>query len=61
MNYRILAFAIVKQAILDYETRKAENKSTEEIEAFFLSEWCDYLLTNLKLTGAEILAYLKRN
>lgn len=60
MNYRILAFAIIKQAIEDYEIRRAGGASTVALENFFLSDWCDFLLSHIELTGADILAYLKR-
>ena len=58
-TYKMLSFAIIDQAIQDYRMRKAEGLSTTELENFFKSEWCDFLLLNLKLTGLDILMQLE--
>lgn len=70
-NFTELAFAIVEQAVEDYKLLRklglSEMRSyTEgdiskiELEEFFYSEWCDFLLQNMKLTGEDILRYLNR-
>ena len=68
---RELAFNIVEQAVIDYKLLLKygvdrlnlidEGYITKaEIEDFFRSEWCDFLLCNMKLTGEDILRYLNR-
>lgn len=68
---RELAFNIVEQAVIDYKLLLKygvdrlnlldEGCITKaEIEDFFRSEWCDFLLQNMKLTGEDILRYLNR-
>ena len=54
-----LAIAIIEQAIDDYKEKKALHHPTNHIERFFKSEWCDYLLQNVTITGEDILNYLK--
>ena len=58
-NYKMLSFAIIDQAVQDYRMLKAEGLSTLELEKFFKSEWCDWLLLNMKLTGLDILMQLE--
>ena len=58
-NYKMLSFAIIDQAIQDYRKLKSEGLSTIEVEKFFKSEWCDWLLLNMKLTGLDILMQLE--
>ena len=58
-TYKMLSFAIIDQAIQDYRMLKAEGLSTVEIENFFKSEWCDFLLLNINLTGLDILMQLE--
>lgn len=66
-----LAFSIIERAVSDYKFLKKyglkeavvedDNKIFKtEIEDFFRSEWCDFLLQNMKLTGEDILRYLNR-
>lgn len=59
MNYKLLSFAIIDQAIQDYRKLKASGLSTLELENFFKSEWCDWLLLNVRLSGVDILARLE--
>ena len=54
-----LAIAIIEQAIDDYKEEKALHHPTNHIERFFKSEWCDYLLQSVTITGEDILNYLK--
>ena len=54
-----LSFAIITQAIEDYKECMENGRPTDEIEEFFLSEWCDVLLKNMTLTGTDILRFLK--
>ena len=71
MIFDDLAFSIVERAVYDYKLLKSLNVeklesydegsiSKRELEKFFRSEWCDYLLQNMKLTGEDILDYLNR-
>ena len=55
----MLSFAIIDQAIQDYRKLKSEGLPTIEVEKFFKSEWCDFLLLNMKLTGLDILMQLE--
>ena len=66
-----LAFGIVEQAVSDYKLLLESGVdrlnlldegciSKAEIESFFHSEWCDFLLQNMKITGKDILIYLNR-
>ena len=66
-----LAFSIIERAVCDYKFFKTyglkeavvedDNKIFKrEIEDFFCSEWCDFLLQNMNLTGEDILRYLNR-
>ena len=56
MNASVLAGAVIKRAILDYkgclrryktldEYRESTSYELKELEAFFLSSWCDLLCT----------------
>lgn len=66
---RDLMLAIVWQAIEDYRYLKEHElefmseygvgASKCEIEHFFKSEWCDYLLDSIHITGKDILRMLK--
>ena len=69
--YKELGFSIVIQAIKDYRTlqrhgvdklikNKQKKLDKREIEDFFRSDWCDFLLCNMRLTGEDILRYLNR-
>ena len=60
MNYSGLALAIIWQAAEDYREKKKEGRSTAAEEKFFKSEWCDFLLQNVKITGNDILRRLER-
>lgn len=71
MNFNILAFSIIEKAVNDYKLLLELNTeeinfcnagkiSKVEIEEFFHSEWCDFLLQNMKITGKDILRYLNR-
>ena len=66
-----LAFYIIIQAIEDYRIlqrhgvdklikNKQKKLDKREIEDFFRSDWCDFLLSNMNLTGKDILEYLDR-
>lgn len=68
---RELAFGIVEQAVSDYKLLLSSGVdrlnlldkgciTKVEIEHFFHSEWCDFLLQNMNLTGEDILRYLNR-
>lgn len=57
--YEVLVLAILEQAISDYRYLRKRGLSTQEVEDFFLSDWCDELTTNLKLDGKAILEYLR--
>jgi hypothetical protein len=54
-----LGFAIITQAVEDYKEYKRNGYPTDEIEEFLLSEWCNVLLENMKLTGEDILRFLQ--
>ena len=54
-----LALAIIEQAVKDYREKREKRHPTNHIERFFESEWCDFLLQNMDLTGKDILKYLK--
>jgi hypothetical protein len=51
--------AIIWQAAEDYREKKKWGFSTDEEEDFFKSEWCSFLLQNMKITGEDILRRLK--
>lgn len=51
--------AIITRAVEDYKVLKLLHRPTKEIEDFFLSEWCNVLLENMSLTGADILRFLQ--
>ena len=67
---RDLMLAIVWQAMEDYRYLKEHGlefideygvgASKYEIEHFFKSEWCDYLLDSIHITGKDILRMLKK-
>ena len=70
-NFNTLAFATILQAIHDYELLRdldtteltmddRDTISKCELEEFFNSEWCDWLLQNMSLTGKDILSYLEK-
>ena len=70
-QFNELALSIVEKAVHDYKLLKNFNVdeiyifqeggvSKCEIEEFFRSEWCDFLLQNIKITGEDILRYLDR-
>ena len=69
--FKEIAFSIIEQAIDDYKRLKRLDIdclvidkerpiSKREIENFFHSEWCDFLLSTIDLTGEDILRYLNR-
>lgn len=71
MPFKELALSIITTAVDDYKLLKDTgcNKmiltdgtivSIDELEDFFLSEWCDFLLGELHLTGQDILNFLNR-
>ena len=70
-NFKEMAFFIVERAVVDYKLLQELDVnelnlldegmiSKTEIEDFFRSEWCDFLLCNMTLTGEDILRYLNR-
>lgn len=70
-NFNELALSIIEKAVTDYKLLlKLNVKEIEfcdegriskvELEDFFRSEWCDFLLCNMRLTGEDILRYLNR-
>lgn len=70
-NFNELALSIIEKAVTDYKlllelnVKKIEfcnegKISKVELEDFFRSEWCDFLLCNMRLTGEDILRYLNR-
>lgn len=70
-NFKEMAFFIVERAVVDYKLLQelGVNEinlldegmiSKAELEDFFRSEWCDFLLCSMKLTGEDILRYLNR-
>lgn len=70
-NFNNLALSIVEKAVTDYKLLLKYNLkefqfynegkiSKVELEDFFRSEWCDFLLCNMRLTGEDILRYLNR-
>ena len=70
-NFNEIALSIVEKAVNDYKLLKKlgateiylkdeGNIFITELEYFFRSEWCDFLLGNMKLTGEDILRYLNR-
>ena len=69
--FKDIAFSIIEQAIDDYKLLKSfdvdeldfydeDTISKSELEEFFNSDWCDFLLSNMNLTGEDILRYLNR-
>lgn len=70
-NFNELALSIIEKAVNDYKLLLELNVkeidffdegriSKVELEDFFRSEWCDFLLCNMRLTGEDILRYLNR-
>ena len=70
-EYKDLAFEIIIKAIDDYRFLKELGVSKfdfldegviskKEIEDFFRSNWCNFLLSTMDLTGEDILRYLNR-
>lgn len=70
-NFNELALSITEKAVTDYKLLLELNVkeiefcdegriSKVELEDFFRSEWCDFLLCNMRLTGEDILSYLDR-
>ena len=70
-NFNELALSIIEKAVNDYKLLLELNVkeidffdegriSKAELEDFFRSEWCDFLLGNMRLTGEDILRYLNR-
>lgn len=70
-NFKEMAFFIIERAVVDYKLLQELDVneidlldegiiSKTEIEEFFRSEWCDFLLCNMRLTGEDILRYLNR-
>ena len=57
--YDMLAFAIIQQAVEDYKYCKENQLPTKRIEEFLKSTWCDTLLQNMRLSGDDILMYLR--
>lgn len=67
-NLRSLAFAIISQAIRDYEIaiEFQRKKDIEELENFFRSDWCNALMfiimeEEICYTGEEILELIEKN
>lgn len=69
--YNDITSSVIMRAIDDYKLLKQVGASyvivdggyrlyKSEIENFFNSEWCDFLLSNMNLTGKDILEYLDR-
>ena len=59
MGYRDLAYAIVEQAVEDYKEARFIGEESEEIEEFFGSRWCEFLLDGFQFTGLEIIRILR--
>lgn len=59
MNYNILSMAIIWQAAEDYREKKTLGMPTDDEEEFFKSDWCNWLLQNMKITGEYILKRLQ--
>lgn len=70
-NFNELTLSIIEKAVTDYKLLLELNVkeiefcdegkiSKVELEDFFRSEWCDFLLCNMRLTGEDILRYLNR-
>ena len=61
-----LCIAVIEQAISDYISCVNSNRLKdriileEDIIPFFESEWCDYILSECKFTGTDILRALER-
>lgn len=66
-----LALCIIEKAVKDYKTMKRMgvermkvNKKVvtkKEIEDFFNSTWCDFLIRGMNITGKDILRHLQRD
>lgn len=70
-QYNDLVLSIIEKAVNDYRLLKEIGAkkiylldegtiSKKELEDFFCSDWCDFLLSNMDLTGKDILRYLNR-
>ena len=59
MSYQDLAYAIVEQTVEDYKERKRNRRKVSDLEWFFKSDWCAFLLENTPYTGEEILKTLE--
>ena len=70
-NFKELALSIIEKAVTDYKLLLELNVkeidffdegriSKIELEEFFRSEWCDFLLGNMRITGKDILRFLNR-
>lgn len=59
MGYNYLAYFIIRQAIRDYREFRWDKRRIAELKEFFESEWCDFLLQKIKLTGRDILRELE--
>lgn len=59
MSYQDLAYAIVEQTVEDYKSRKSRHRRVDDLEWFFKSEWCAFLLENTPYDGNEILKTLE--
>ena len=69
-GYKQLAIAIILRSVEDYQYLNRINEtryhydeggtiSKSEIRKFLLSEYCDFLLQNMAITGKDILKYLE--
>lgn len=54
-GYKLLANAIIEQAVIDY---KARERSRMDIERFFRSDWF-ILLSRGVVNGEEVIAHLR--
>lgn len=69
-DFNDLALSIIEMAVEDYKLLKEMGANRlytdkcvitkKELEQFFNSKWCDYLLKNMDLTGKDILRHLNR-
>lgn len=65
--YNDLALEIVTQAVEDYkylrrldiQCDRIEGICQSELEDFFNSPWCEFLLQNIQITGKDILKWIK--
>jgi hypothetical protein len=70
MDYKMLGYEIVRQAIDDYRMLREMKRtryatiaggiiSKREIESFLCSKWCEVLLSDFGMSGRDILKVLK--